>query len=101
MCSVMIVIAAYGDGIGTHTYIYLTGAITLGLEITLTAMQGVRFCSETGVIYITKLFGFSQGKFFTRPVATPNIVFVLVLHLLTGIFFLVYSICDEERTTRE
>ena len=52
MCSVMIVIAAYGDGIGTQTYIGLTGVITLGMEITLTAMQGVRFCSETGVIYI-------------------------------------------------
>jgi len=40
MCSVMIVIAAYGDGIDTHTYILLTGAITLGIEITFTAMQG-------------------------------------------------------------
>lgn len=97
MCSVMICFAAYGDGIDTHTYILLTSAIALGLEITMTAMQGVRFFTETGVIYITKLFGFSQGKFFTHPVATPIIVFVLVLHLLMGIF-LVYSICVEERT---
>ena len=52
MCSVMIVIAAYGDGIGTQTYIGLTAAMALGIEITLTAIQGVSFCSETGVIYI-------------------------------------------------
>ena len=64
MCSVMICIAAYGDGIDTHTYIYLTGAISLGMEITLTAMQGVSFCSKIGVINITKLFDFSQGKLF-------------------------------------
>lgn len=52
MCAVMIVIAAYGDGIDTHTYIGLTAAMALGIEITLTAIQGVSFCSETGVIYI-------------------------------------------------
>ena len=75
MCSVMIVIAAYGDGIGTQTYIGLTAAMALGIEITFTAIHGVSFCSETGVIYITKLFGFSQGKIFIHPVVTPNISF--------------------------
>ena len=92
MCSVMIVIAAYGDGIGTQTYIGLTGVITLGMEITLTAMQGVRFCSETGVIYITKLFDFSQGKFVYSSRCNSQYCFCSRSAFINGYIFSIFHL---------
>ena len=84
MCSVMISIVAYGDGIGTRTYVLLSGVIVLGMEITRTAIEGVSFCSETGVINTTELFFPITIIFFTNPVVTSNLSFFFLF------FFCIY-----------
>ena len=100
MCSVMIVIVAYGDGIGTQTYIGLTAAMALGIETTFTAIQGVRFCSEIEVIYITKLFGFSQGNIFIHPVVTPDISFCSRSAFINGYIFSIFHSWQRENALR-
>ena len=63
----MITIAAYGDGINTHAYILLNSLIVLGNTIAQTGIEGVRFCSQTGVINTAELFVFLSRLFHQIP----------------------------------